>query len=51
MKKAVLGRITTISAIMAFSVGALAQGADVGKIEYQSSCASCHGLDAKATDQ
>jgi mono/diheme cytochrome c family protein len=47
MKMALLGRITTISAIMAFSVGALAQGADVGKIEYQSSCASCHGLDAK----
>jgi len=44
---ALLGRITTISAIMGFSVGALAQGADVGKIEYQSSCASCHGLDAK----
>jgi mono/diheme cytochrome c family protein len=47
MKMALPGRITTISAIMAFSVGALAQGADVGKIEYQSSCASCHDLNAK----
>jgi mono/diheme cytochrome c family protein len=47
MKMALLGRTTTISAITAFSVGALAQGTDVGKIEYQSSCASCHGLDAK----
>ena len=47
MKMALLCRITTISAIMVFSVGALAQGADVGKIEYQSSCASCPGIDAK----
>ncbi len=33
--------------IIGFSACALAQGFDVGKIEYLSSCASCHGIDAK----
>ena len=32
---------------MGFSAYALAQDIDIGKIEYQSNCASCHGMDAK----
>ena len=32
---------------MSFSACALAQDIDIGKIEYQSNCASCHGMDAK----
>ena len=32
---------------MGFSARALAQDIDIGKIEYQSNCASCHGMDAK----
>ena len=32
---------------MSFSAYALAQDIDIGKIEYQSNCASCHGMDAK----
>ena len=32
---------------MGFSACALAQDIDIGKIEYQSNCASCHGMDAK----
>ena len=33
--------------IIGFGAGASAQDIDVGKTEYQSSCAACHGLDAK----
>ena len=33
--------------IIAFSACASAQGIDVGKMEYQSNCAVCHGIDAK----
>ena len=36
-----------ITAAMGFSTCALAQDIDIGKIEYQSNCASCHGMDAK----
>ena len=32
---------------MGFSACAWAQDIDIGKIEYQSNCASCHGMDAK----
>ena len=32
---------------MGFSACALAQDIDIGKIEYQSNCASCYGMDAK----
>ncbi len=35
------------STIIAFSVAASAQNTDVGKAEYQSGCAPCHGIDAK----
>jgi mono/diheme cytochrome c family protein len=33
--------------IIGFSACASAQDIDVGKMEYQSSCAACHGIDAK----
>ena len=32
---------------MGFNTCAWAQDIDLGKIEYQSNCASCHGMDAK----
>ena len=32
---------------MGFNTCAWAQDIDIGKIEYQSNCASCHGMDAK----
>jgi mono/diheme cytochrome c family protein len=32
---------------VAISVGASARNLDVGKAEYRSSCAACHGIDAK----
>ena len=35
------------NAIIGFSACASAQDIDVGKMEYQSSCAACHGIDAK----
>ncbi len=37
------------NAILGFGIGtcALAQNIDVGKMEYQSSCAACHGMDGK----
>ena len=37
--------------IIGFSACASAQDIDVGKTEYQSSCAACHGIDEKATAQ
>ena len=36
-----------INTIIGFSAYASAQNVDVGKAEYQSSCAACHGIDAK----
>jgi mono/diheme cytochrome c family protein len=33
--------------IIAFNARALAQDNDLSKVEYQSSCAACHGIDAK----
>jgi len=35
------------TAIIGFSTCASAQNVDVGRTEYQSSCAACHGIDAK----
>ena len=37
--------------IIAFNACASAQDNDVGKMEYQSSCAACHGIDAKGNGQ
>jgi mono/diheme cytochrome c family protein len=36
-----------VASALSFSACALAQNRDAGKIEYRSSCAACHGLDAK----
>ena len=33
--------------IIGFSTRTLAQDSDVGKMQYQSSCAACHGIDGK----
>ena len=33
--------------IIGFARPASAEDSDVGKVEYQSSCAACHGIDAK----
>lgn len=35
------------NAIIGSDVGAWAQDIDAGKMEYQSSCAACHGIDGK----
>jgi mono/diheme cytochrome c family protein len=44
-----LSRTTVLGAVLTFAVSASAQDQDrdIGKIEYQSNCASCHGIDAK----
>jgi mono/diheme cytochrome c family protein len=39
--------IAIIGAMAAFIGGVSAQDRDIGKIEYQSNCASCHGIGAK----
>ena len=46
-----LSRATVLGAVLTFAVSASAQDQDrdIGKIEYQSNCASCHGIDAKGT--
>jgi mono/diheme cytochrome c family protein len=35
------------TAIIGFGSPASAEDSDIGKLEYQSSCAACHGIDAK----
>jgi mono/diheme cytochrome c family protein len=47
METAALRSLTIASLIIAFSACASAQGVDVGKVEYQTNCAACHGTDAK----
>ncbi len=47
MKTAAFKWLIIISTIIGFSACASAQNIDVGKMEYQSSCAACHGIDAK----
>jgi len=47
MGTAALRSITIASQIIAFSTCASAQGVDVGKVEYQTNCAACHGIDGK----
>jgi mono/diheme cytochrome c family protein len=44
-----LSGTTVLGAVLTFAVSASAQDQDrdMGKIEYQSNCASCHGIDAK----
>jgi len=46
-KAAAIKWIIITSTIIGFSASASAQGIAEGKIQYQSSCAACHGIDAK----
>jgi mono/diheme cytochrome c family protein len=47
MKKAGLRCLLIANAIIALNVCASAQNVDLGKTEYRSGCAACHGFDAK----
>lgn len=47
MKTAAFKWLFITNTIAGFIVGSAAQDIDVGKMEYQSSCAPCHGIDAK----
>jgi hypothetical protein len=47
MKTTAFKWLIIINAIVGFGACASAQDIDVGKTEYQSSCAACHGNDAK----
>ena len=47
MAKAAFKWLIIANAVIGFGVSAWAQEIDVGKIEYQSSCAVCHGADGK----
>ncbi len=49
MKMAALRCLIIANAIIAFHACASAQSIDVGKTEFQSGCAPCHGVDAKGT--
>ena len=45
--KGLLKWLIVVNTIIGFNAFASAQDNDVGKTEYQSSCAACHGIDAK----
>src|SRR5579864_3503364 len=47
MKTAAFKWLIIANTITGFGACASAQDIDVGKMEYQSSCAACHGIDAK----
>ena len=47
MERAALTWVIIANAVIGFGGCALAQDIDAGKIEYQSSCAACHGADGK----
>jgi mono/diheme cytochrome c family protein len=47
MKKAAFRYLIIASAIVAYGASAAAQDVDIGKTEYLSACASCHGTEAK----
>jgi mono/diheme cytochrome c family protein len=47
MKTAAFKWLMIAGTIIGFSACASAQDVDLGKMEYQSSCAPCHGSDAK----
>jgi hypothetical protein len=47
METAAFKWLIIVNTIIGFSACASAQDIDVGKTEYQSSCAACHGIDAK----
>jgi len=47
METAAFKWLIIVNTIIGFSACASAQDIDVGKTEYQSSCAACHGIDGK----
>jgi mono/diheme cytochrome c family protein len=47
MTKHVRKWVMVASITVSFSAVALAQDLDAGKLEFQSSCATCHGIDGK----
>ena len=47
METAAFKWLIIANTIIGFNACASAQDIDVGKMEYQSSCAACHGIDAK----
>ena len=47
METAAFKWLIIANTIIGFGAGASAQDIDIGKAEYQSSCAACHGVDAK----
>ena len=47
MTKHVRKWVVVASITVGFSAVALAQDLDAGKLEFQSSCATCHGIDGK----
>ena len=47
MKRSCVGSVVLTAALVAVSPFGYAQGSDIGKQEYLSNCASCHGKDAK----
>jgi len=47
METAAFKWLIIANTIIGFGAGASAQDIDVGKTEYRSSCAACHGIDAK----
>ena len=49
MKRTTVEGLLVLSLITGFSMPGWAQQPDIGKLEYESSCASCHGVDGKGT--
>jgi hypothetical protein len=49
MKRAALKGLVVGSLIVGFNLSGWAQDSDIGKLEYQTSCAVCHGIDGKGT--
>jgi mono/diheme cytochrome c family protein len=47
MRRAALKGIVVANFVVGLALPGWAQDADIGKIEYQSSCAACHGVDGK----
>jgi mono/diheme cytochrome c family protein len=47
MKTAAIGSLIVIATITGLGTGTSAQPGDIGKAQYQASCASCHGSDGK----
>jgi mono/diheme cytochrome c family protein len=47
MERATVKWLIFANVVIGFGACASAQDIDIGKMEYQSSCAACHGVDAK----